>query len=240
MISETSMQFVRIVALAVTALLAAGAARAAAGAPEARDCPCIGAMPDYEAGTKVHWWNWDSYAFRITRDDKVQQISPQGVICYQQYSEEKGKTDGSALEIMLNYKAAWQQLGAGRGIRFSRKDPMNRGAGRQHRDGRGRHWTATLAVVAGRGMRFSRKDAMIRGAGRRGRDGRGPDRVARVAVAARRGMRFSRNDLMQCLPPGYDSVVGRSETRAPHPHPGRCAPASVRCAAQARGAARAG
>ncbi len=106
------MQLVWIVALAITALLAAGAAPAAAGAPEARGCPCIGAMPDYEARTKVHWWNRDSYAFPITRDGKEQQVSPQSVICYHQYSEERGKTDGSALEIMRNYKAAWQQLGA--------------------------------------------------------------------------------------------------------------------------------
>src|SRR5208282_974464 len=49
---------------------------------------------------------------------------------------------------------------AGCGMRFSRKDPLKRGTGRQDRDGRGPGRTARLAVVAGCGMRFSRKDPM--------------------------------------------------------------------------------
>jgi hypothetical protein len=76
---------------------------------------------------------------------------------------------------------------AGRGMRFSRKDPLQRGTGRRDRDGRGPDRTARLAVVAGRGMRFSRKDPMQRGAGRRGRDspGSGTDGAAGGCGGAR-------------------------------------------------------
>ena len=84
----------------------------------------------------------------------------------------------------------------GHKMRFSRKDPMNRGVDRQGRDGRGPGRMARPAVVAGRGMRFSRKDPMNQRAGPQGRDGRGPGRMARPAVVAGRGMRFSCKDPM--------------------------------------------
>lgn len=47
------MKLVRIVTLAVTALLASGAARAAGF----QDCPFSGPMPDYAAGAKPQWEN---------------------------------------------------------------------------------------------------------------------------------------------------------------------------------------
>ena len=111
-------------------------------------------------------------------------------------------------------------VAAGRGMRFSRKDPMQRGAGREDADGRsGPDRTARLAVVVGRGMRFSRKDPMQWGAGREDADGRsGPDRTARLVVVVGRGMRFSRNKPMQSSPHQSLPLGGR------RPHPRRCAP----------------
>ena len=106
------MTFVRIVAVGFTALLAASAARTATAVLPFQDCPFSGAMPDYEASGKPQWRNWDSVTLRVTQDGKDQDISPQGAVCLRSYDEKQGKTAGSALEIMENYKEAWQQLGA--------------------------------------------------------------------------------------------------------------------------------
>lgn len=106
------MKLVWIVALGVTVLMPAGATRIAAAAPAFQDCPFAGPMPDYAAGAKPEWQNWDQRTFRITKGSDDLEITPEGAVCTQSYDEKQGKTDGSALEIMQNYKEAWQQLGA--------------------------------------------------------------------------------------------------------------------------------
>ena len=103
------MKLVRVLMLGLISLMAAGAARAA----RFQDCPFAGgAIPDYAAGQKPEWDNWDTRTFRITQDGEDKDISPEGAVCTQSYDEAQGKTEGSALEIMENYKEAWEQLGA--------------------------------------------------------------------------------------------------------------------------------
>jgi outer membrane protein OmpA-like peptidoglycan-associated protein len=102
------MKLVRVLMVGFISLMAASAARAATF----QDCPFAGPMPDYAAGQKPEWDNWDTRTLRITQDGEDKDISPEGAVCTQSYDEGQGKTDGSALEIMENYKQAWQQLGA--------------------------------------------------------------------------------------------------------------------------------
>jgi hypothetical protein len=71
-----------------------------------------------------------------------------------------GERAGGAGIVRGPERTARLAVAAGRGMRFSRKDPMQRGAGRRDRDGRGPDRTARLAVAAGRGMRFSRNKPM--------------------------------------------------------------------------------
>ncbi len=106
------MRLVGVVMLGVAALLTAGAVRAAAAAPAFKDCPFSGAMPDYAAGAKPQWENWDTRKFTIAKDGNDTEINPEGAVCTQSYDEAQGKTDGSALEIMENYKESWAQQGA--------------------------------------------------------------------------------------------------------------------------------
>ncbi|MGA3399554.1 MAG: OmpA family protein [Acetobacteraceae bacterium] len=102
------MRLVRVLMLGFAAMLAAGAAQAAAF----KDCPFSGAMPDYTAGAKPDWENWGIRKFSFTQDGNAKDVTPEGVVCTQSYDENKGKTDGSALEISENYKESWEQLGA--------------------------------------------------------------------------------------------------------------------------------
>jgi hypothetical protein len=86
---------------------------------------------------------------------------------------------------------------AGHGMRFSRVDAMQRGAGQQRRAGRARTGRHGWRVPAGHAVRFSCVDAMQRGAGQQRRAVRVRTRMARLAGAAGHGMRFSRKDPMK-------------------------------------------
>lgn len=103
------MRLTRIAALGFMALLATGAAQAA---PAFQDCPFSGPMPDYAAGDKPDMKSFSSLDLRITQDGNDKDITVQGATCIQSYDEAQGKTDGSALEIMENYKESWAQQGA--------------------------------------------------------------------------------------------------------------------------------
>jgi outer membrane protein OmpA-like peptidoglycan-associated protein len=98
-----------VLTLGLSAMLAAGAARAA---PPFQDCPFAGPMPNYTPTEKPTWENWDTRTFIITKDGNNTEFAPEGVVCIQNYSETPGKTDGSTLENSENYKEAWEQLGA--------------------------------------------------------------------------------------------------------------------------------
>src|ERR1700722_5406012 len=102
------MRFGHVLVFSGIAMLAAGATRAATFA----DCPFSGAMPGYTAEGKPSWENWGIRSFIVTDGDDRKDITPEGAVCTQSYDEDKGKTDGSALEIMENYKESWQQQGA--------------------------------------------------------------------------------------------------------------------------------
>ncbi len=51
-------------------------------------------------------------AVHVTDGVSTKNIAPEGVACTRSYNENKGKSDGSALEIMENYKESWAQQGA--------------------------------------------------------------------------------------------------------------------------------
>lgn len=86
----------------------------AADAPaKFKDCPFLGAMPNYQASQPPQWFNWDSRTLSIDNGQGGQQdLDAIGAVCDQTYDEKQGKTDGSILEITENYAAAMQQLGA--------------------------------------------------------------------------------------------------------------------------------
>jgi hypothetical protein len=93
------MRLVGVLMLGFISLLAAGAAQAATF----KDCPFSGPVPGYTAEGKPQWENWGIRNFIVTQDDDRKDITPEGAVCSQSYDEDKGKTDGSALEIMENY-----------------------------------------------------------------------------------------------------------------------------------------
>jgi hypothetical protein len=102
------------VGAALGLILAAVAPAIAADAPvKFKDCALLGAMPNYEAQQAPQWYNWDSRTLQIQDDgDNAHDIQATGAVCQQQYAEKQGITDGSILEIIENYAAAMQQLGA--------------------------------------------------------------------------------------------------------------------------------
>jgi outer membrane protein OmpA-like peptidoglycan-associated protein len=93
-------------------LLSAIPARAADAPAKFKDCPMLGAMPSYAPEQAPQWYNWDSRTLQIQDGDDTHEIQATGAVCQQQYTEKPGKTDGSILEIIENYAAAIQQLGA--------------------------------------------------------------------------------------------------------------------------------
>ena len=86
---------------------------------------------------------------------------------------------------------------AGHGMRFSRVDAMQRGAGQQRWLGRVRAGRARLPSAPGHGMRFSRVDAMQRGVGQQRRVGRVRTGRHGWRVPAGHEIRFPRVDAMQ-------------------------------------------
>jgi hypothetical protein len=106
------MSGIRIFLLGLAAIRSIGTAQAAGPAPAFHDCPLTGVMPDYHAIAQPHLLNWDTETFQITEDGNDTEVKPQGAVCTQDYDETAGKTDGSALEIMENYKEALRQQGA--------------------------------------------------------------------------------------------------------------------------------
>jgi outer membrane protein OmpA-like peptidoglycan-associated protein len=112
------MNLVRFVVLAMLAALVP-AARAADAPAQFKDCPLTGSMPNYAAYEEPHWYNWDSQRMRIMEGKKDKDIEIFGAVCIQNYNENKGKTDGSALEVMENYKQAMKKIGA----EITRDDP---------------------------------------------------------------------------------------------------------------------
>jgi outer membrane protein OmpA-like peptidoglycan-associated protein len=115
------MDAVRIVVLALFSALVAGAAWAAGPPPQFKDCPLTGVMPNYTAYEDAHWLNWDSQSMRIAEGKKDKDIVVVGAVCLQHYGERPGKTDGSALEIMENYRESMKKDGA----EIKRDDPHN-------------------------------------------------------------------------------------------------------------------
>ena len=97
-----------IALVAVPALTAVPSARAAAPFP---DCPLIGPMANYAATGKPDWNNWDSALVRTTGNANEDRAI-RGAVCIQSYQEKKGISDGSKLEISMNYNEALRQLGA--------------------------------------------------------------------------------------------------------------------------------
>jgi len=107
------MKRVLAVGAALGLIFAAAASAIAADAPaKFKDCPLLGAMPNYEAQQAPQWYNWDSRTLQIQDGDNTPEIQATGAVCQQQYAEKQGITDGSTLEIIENYAAAMQQLGA--------------------------------------------------------------------------------------------------------------------------------
>jgi outer membrane protein OmpA-like peptidoglycan-associated protein len=98
--------------LGITAILLAGAVQAAESGPPYKDCPLTGVMPDYQAEQNLDLRNYDALTFQITENGETKEIAPRGSVCIQSYAEKQGKTEGSALEIMMNYKEALLQQGA--------------------------------------------------------------------------------------------------------------------------------
>lgn len=97
-----------ILALGALALLATATAQAAG-----MDCPMLGAMPDYAASAAPQWLHWDTNRMPVKNaSGDLDWITPMGLVCGQDYSEAPGKSEGSVLEIMENYKQSLQQLGA--------------------------------------------------------------------------------------------------------------------------------
>lgn len=93
-------------------LMTAGQANAADAPSKFKDCPLLGAMPNYAAEQTPQWFNWDSRTLQIKDGDDAHDVDATGAVCEQQYDEKQGVTDGSILEITENYAAAMQQLGA--------------------------------------------------------------------------------------------------------------------------------
>ncbi len=87
-----------------------------------KGCPFIGAMPNYDPNGPTQWENWGSRVFHVNEGGKEKEIEVEGAVCQQGYDEKEGKTDGSALEITMNYKQAMQKQGAE--IKWDRKDLM--------------------------------------------------------------------------------------------------------------------
>jgi outer membrane protein OmpA-like peptidoglycan-associated protein len=108
------MKRVLAVGAALGLIFAAAAPAIAADAPaKFKDCPLLGPMPNYEAQQAPQWYNWDSRTLQIQDDgDNTHEVQATGAVCQQQYAEKQGITDGSALEIIENYAAAMQQVGA--------------------------------------------------------------------------------------------------------------------------------
>ena len=93
-------------------LMAATHANAADAPAKFKDCPLLGAMPNYAAGQAPQWFNWDTRTLQVQDGDDTHDFDAIGAVCEQQYDEKQGITDGSILEITENYAAALQQLGA--------------------------------------------------------------------------------------------------------------------------------
>jgi outer membrane protein OmpA-like peptidoglycan-associated protein len=106
------MRLARVLAVSTLAAFAANAAWAAGPPAQFKDCPLTGTMPNYAAYQEPHWYNWDSQPMRIMENKKEKDVEIFGAVCIQDYNENKGKTDGSALEVMENYKQAMKQIGA--------------------------------------------------------------------------------------------------------------------------------
>jgi outer membrane protein OmpA-like peptidoglycan-associated protein len=123
LLSETrgTLGLVRTVVLALLSAFAAGAAWTAGPPPQFKDCPLTGVMPNYAASEDLHWSNWDSQSMRTAEGKREKDIDVIGAVCIQHYAEKPGKTDGSALEIMENYKEGMKKDGA----EIRRDDPHN-------------------------------------------------------------------------------------------------------------------
>lgn len=107
------MRYGRVVTLTMASFaLAAAASRAADPAPKYGNCPLTGVMPDYAASGPPAWRNWDALTFVVADGDDEKGIRLNGTVCTQDYDETAGKTEGSAIEIMENYKEALRQQGA--------------------------------------------------------------------------------------------------------------------------------
>jgi outer membrane protein OmpA-like peptidoglycan-associated protein len=110
--TKGTMVLVRAVVLALLSAFGAGVAWAAGPPPHFKDCPLTGVMPNYEAYEEVRWLNWNSQSMRIAEGNRDKDIDVVGAVCLQNYREKPGKTDGSALEIMENYKESMKRSGA--------------------------------------------------------------------------------------------------------------------------------
>lgn len=78
-----------------------------------KNCPLLGVMPDYLADSPPQWENWDTRVLRVDDGNGGDtEISPEGAVCSQGFGEKEGKTEGSTLEIIENYKDALRKLGA--------------------------------------------------------------------------------------------------------------------------------
>jgi outer membrane protein OmpA-like peptidoglycan-associated protein len=107
------MRLILAAAAALGLCVAAAIPADAADAPgKFADCPMLGAMPNYAADQAPQWFNWDSRTLQVQDGDDTHDIEAIGAVCEQQYAEKQGVTDGSILEIIENYAAAMQQLGA--------------------------------------------------------------------------------------------------------------------------------
>ena len=76
-----------------------------------QDCPLLGPIENYAPNEQPEWRNWDTLEF-FASQDQTKKATVNGAVCIQDYAEKEGITDGSMLEIMENYKEAFQKLGA--------------------------------------------------------------------------------------------------------------------------------